>query len=60
MMYDRFTDQWFMIHLDADAVIQQFYPGELGGLALAEIVFGAANPSGAFHQHRNDPGSDRC
>ena len=31
---------------DADAVIQQFYPGELGGLALAEIVFGDVNPSG--------------
>ncbi|KAF9461447.1 glycoside hydrolase superfamily [Collybia nuda] len=31
---------------DADAVIQQFYPGELGGLALAEIIFGAVNPSG--------------
>ncbi|THU91701.1 glycoside hydrolase [Dendrothele bispora CBS 962.96] len=31
---------------NADAVIQQFYPGEMGGLALAEIVFGAENPSG--------------
>lgn len=28
------------------AVLQQFYPGELGGLALAEIVFGAHSPSG--------------
>ena len=27
-------------------MIQQFHPGELGGLALAEIVFGDANPSG--------------
>ena len=36
-------------HADADAVIQQFYPGELGGLALAEIVFGTANPSGTLH-----------
>jgi len=35
-----------LITTDADAVIQQFYPGELGGAALAEIVFGAANPSG--------------
>jgi beta-glucosidase len=26
--------------------VQQFYPGELGGLALAEVLFGAANPSG--------------
>ncbi|KAJ7476846.1 glycoside hydrolase superfamily [Mycena galericulata] len=34
------------IQANADAVIQQFYPGELGGLALAEIVFGAVNPSG--------------
>ncbi|ETW84887.1 glycoside hydrolase family 3 protein [Heterobasidion irregulare TC 32-1] len=34
------------IQTNADAVIQQFYPGELGGLALAEIIFGAANPSG--------------
>ena len=32
--------------VDVDAVIQQFYPGELGGLAIAEIIFGAANPSG--------------
>ena len=32
--------------VDADAVIQQFYPGELGGLALAEVLFGDVNPSG--------------
>lgn len=31
---------------DVDAVVQQFYPGELGGLALAEVVFGDVNPSG--------------
>ncbi|KZT13283.1 glycoside hydrolase family 3 protein [Laetiporus sulphureus 93-53] len=31
---------------NADAVVQQFYPGELGGLAIAEIIFGDANPSG--------------
>jgi beta-glucosidase len=31
---------------DADAVVQQFYPGDLGGLALAEVLFGAAVPSG--------------
>lgn len=36
---------------DADAVIQQFYPGELGGLALAEIVFGDVNPSGEYPLH---------
>ncbi|SJL14428.1 related to beta-glucosidase [Armillaria ostoyae] len=34
------------IQANADAVIQQFYPGELGGLAIAEIIFGAENPSG--------------
>ena len=33
---------------DVDAVIQQFYPGELGGLAIAEIIFGAVNPSGGY------------
>ncbi|KAI3598503.1 glycoside hydrolase family 3 protein [Moniliophthora roreri] len=38
------AEPWIQDH--ADAVIQQFYPGELGGLALAEIVFGAVNPSG--------------
>lgn len=38
------AEPWIQAH--ADAVIQQFYPGELGGLALAEIVFGATNPSG--------------
>lgn len=31
---------------DADAILQQFYPGELGGLALAEVIFGDVNPSG--------------
>ncbi|KAG5633968.1 hypothetical protein H0H81_004130, partial [Sphagnurus paluster] len=34
------------IQANADAVIQQFYPGEQGGLALAEVIFGAVNPSG--------------
>ncbi|KAI0734869.1 glycoside hydrolase superfamily [Fomitopsis betulina] len=34
------------IAANADAVIQQFYYGELGGLAIAEIAFGVANPSG--------------
>jgi beta-glucosidase len=34
------------IQENADAVIQQFYPGELGGTAIAEIIFGAVNPSG--------------
>ncbi|KAF8234668.1 family 3 glycoside hydrolase [Tricholoma matsutake] len=34
------------IQANADAIIQQFYPGELGGVALAEVIFGAVNPSG--------------
>ena len=34
--------------IDADAVVQQFYPGELGGLALAEVIFGDVNPSGVL------------
>ncbi|KAJ7210628.1 glycoside hydrolase family 3 protein [Mycena haematopus] len=34
------------IQANADAVVQQFYPGELGGLAIAEVIFGAVNPSG--------------
>ncbi|KAI0773508.1 glycoside hydrolase [Fomes fomentarius] len=38
------AEPWIQAH--ADAVVQQFYPGELGGLALAEIIFGDANPSG--------------
>jgi beta-glucosidase len=31
---------------NADAVIQCFYPGALGGRALADIVFGNKSPSG--------------
>ncbi|KAF8148855.1 glycoside hydrolase superfamily [Crassisporium funariophilum] len=38
------AEPWIQAH--ADAVIQQFYPGELGGRALAEVIFGAVNPSG--------------
>ncbi|OBZ65451.1 Periplasmic beta-glucosidase [Grifola frondosa] len=38
------AEPWIQAH--ADAVVQQFYPGELGGLALAEIIFGDVNPSG--------------
>ncbi|KAF8230984.1 family 3 glycoside hydrolase [Tricholoma matsutake] len=34
------------IQVNANAIIQQFYPGELGGVALAEVIFGAVNPSG--------------
>ncbi|KAI0365465.1 glycoside hydrolase [Pilatotrama ljubarskyi] len=38
------AEPWIQEH--ADAVVQQFYPGELGGLALAEVIFGDVNPSG--------------
>ncbi|KAK7053727.1 glycoside hydrolase superfamily [Favolaschia claudopus] len=38
------AEPWIQAH--ADAVIQQFYPGELGGSALVEVIFGAVNPSG--------------
>ncbi|KNZ72384.1 Periplasmic beta-glucosidase [Termitomyces sp. J132] len=38
------AEPWIQAH--ADAVIQQFYPGEMGGLAIAEVIFGAVNPSG--------------
>ncbi|KAI0070156.1 glycoside hydrolase [Panus rudis PR-1116 ss-1] len=38
------AEPWIQQH--ADAVVQQFYPGELGGLAIAEVVFGDVNPSG--------------
>lgn len=33
---------------DVDAVVQQIYPGEPGGLAVAEIIFGAVNPSSMY------------
>ncbi|KAI0766208.1 glycoside hydrolase [Trametes elegans] len=38
------AEPWIQVH--ADAVVQQFYPGELGGLALAEVILGDVNPSG--------------
>ncbi|KZO97094.1 glycoside hydrolase family 3 protein [Calocera viscosa TUFC12733] len=38
------TEPW--IAQNADAVVQQFYPGELGGTAIAEVLYGAFNPSG--------------
>ncbi len=31
---------------DCDAIIQCFYPGAMGGLALADIIFGKVSPSG--------------
>ena len=31
---------------ECDALIQCFYPGEMGGLALADILFGKVSPSG--------------
>ena len=31
---------------DADAIIDAWYPGEAGGLALAQTLFGDANPAG--------------
>jgi beta-glucosidase len=52
------------------AVLQAWYPGQEGGMALAEIAFGQVNPSGrlpvSFERHESDnpthdsyyPGSD--
>ncbi len=34
------------IHADSAAVIEAWYPGESGGRALAEILYGKINPSG--------------
>ncbi|KAJ3559630.1 hypothetical protein NP233_g11219 [Leucocoprinus birnbaumii] len=31
---------------NVDAIIHQFYPGEYGGRAIAEVIFGDVNPSG--------------
>jgi beta-glucosidase len=38
------TEPW--ISNDAAALVQQFYPSEQGGNALADILFGDINPSG--------------
>ncbi|KAF2732767.1 glycoside hydrolase [Polyplosphaeria fusca] len=38
------SEPW--ISRNAAAVVQQFYPGEQGGAALADLLFGDANPSG--------------
>ncbi len=38
------TEAW--ISTNASALVQQFYPSEQGGNALADILFGDVNPSG--------------
>jgi len=38
------TEPW--ISEKASALVQQFYPGEQGGNALADVLFGNVNPSG--------------
>jgi len=38
------TEPW--ISSSASALLQQFYPGEQGGNALADVLFGTVNPSG--------------
>ncbi|KAH6715680.1 glycoside hydrolase superfamily [Leptodontidium sp. MPI-SDFR-AT-0119] len=38
------TESW--ISTDASALVQQFYPSEEGGNALADVLFGTVNPSG--------------
>lgn len=38
------TEAW--ISRNASALIQQFYPSEKGGNALADVIFGDVNPSG--------------
>lgn len=38
------TEAW--ISTNASALVQQFYPSEEGGNALADILYGDVNPSG--------------
>lgn len=38
------TEPWISEH--ASALVQQFYPSEQGGNALADVLFGDVNPSG--------------
>ncbi|PYI33826.1 glycoside hydrolase [Aspergillus indologenus CBS 114.80] len=40
------TEPWLSANGTAAALIQQFYPSENGGLALADVLFGHHNPSG--------------
>jgi beta-glucosidase len=46
------------------AVLHAFYPGQAGGQALAEIIFGTVNPSGklpaTFEARAEDRGSFAC
>lgn len=47
-----------VIHENSAAVIEAWYPGEAGGTALAEILYGKVNPSGrlcaTFPRSKND------
>lgn len=48
----------FVPKAECDAIVQCFYPGEMGGLALADILFGVESPSGrlpvTFYQTADD------
>ena len=43
---------------ECDAIIQCFYPGAMGGLALADVIFGEVSPSGrlpvTFYENVDD------
>ena len=43
------TEPW--ISKEAAALVQQFYPSEQGGHALADVLFGGINPSGHLRKH---------